>query len=90
VTLITDLLGQQIFGGGRVDVVADSTPPSGAISSSSAVALPEGVSKLTLAPGLKVNLKGKMLLSVNVLIALRDTGLHARVTPVAGIDLAFK
>jgi hypothetical protein len=90
VTLITDLLGQQIFGGGRVDVVADSTPPSGAISSSSAVALPEGVSKLTLAPGLKVNLKGKLLLSVNVLIALRDTGLHARVTPVAGIDLAFK
>ena len=53
------------------------------------MALPEGVSRLQLAPGMKVNLKGKFLLSLNALIALRDTGLHARVTPVAGIDLTF-
>ncbi|MEP7306577.1 MAG: hypothetical protein ABJA98_13755 [Acidobacteriota bacterium] len=90
VTLIADLLGRQIFGGGRVDVVADPSTAPGAVSSSSAVALPEGISKLALAPGLKVNLKSKLLLSVNVLIALRDTGLHARVTPVAGIEMAFK
>ena len=38
---------------------------------------------------MKVNLKGKMLLSLNALIALRDGGLHTRVTPVAGIDLNF-
>jgi len=90
VTLLADLLGRQILGGGRLDVVTDSSTPPGALSSSSLVALPEGISKLTLAPGLKVNLKSKLLLSANVLIALRDTGLHARVTPVAGIEMAFK
>jgi hypothetical protein len=53
------------------------------------VALSEGIQKISLAPGLKANLKGKLLLSVNALVALHDTGLHARVTPMAGIDLTF-
>jgi len=88
-TLLVDLLGRQILGGGRVDFKADASAPAGATSSGSVVALPEGVSKLSLAPGVKVNLKGKLLLSVNALVALRDTGLHARVTPVAGIELTF-
>jgi hypothetical protein len=89
-TLLVDLLGRQILGGGKVGVTADPSIPAGVISSESAVALPEGISKLTLAPGLKVNLKSKLLLSVNVLVALHDTGLHARVTPMAGIEMAFK
>jgi hypothetical protein len=87
-TLLVDLLGGQIFGGGKVGFQADTLTP-GLTSSQSAVALPEGISKLSLAPGVKVNLKGKLLLSVNALVALRDTGLHARVTPVAGFDLTF-
>ncbi len=90
VTLLVDLLGKQIFGGGRVDVAPDPSTAAGVVSSQSLVALPEGISTVDLAPGLKVNLKSKLLLSVNVLIALRDTGLHARVTPVAGIALALK
>ena len=53
------------------------------------VALNEGTRRVDLAPGLKANLKGKLIVSLNALIALRDTGLHARVTPVAGIDLTF-
>jgi hypothetical protein len=55
----------------------------------SLVTLPEGIQKLTLVPGLKLNLKGNILLSLNALTALRDSGLHARFTPVVGIDVTF-
>jgi hypothetical protein len=88
-TLILDLLGGEILGGGKVGFQTDTATSPGVTSSQSAVALPEGIRKLVLAPGLKVNLKGKLLLSVNALVDLRDSGLHARVTPMAGIDLTF-
>ena len=87
-TILLDLLGGQVLGGGKLGF-APVTSGSPAVTSDALVALPEGVSRLSLAPGMKVNLKGKFLLSLNALIALRDTGLHARVTPVAGIDLTF-
>lgn len=88
-TLLLDLLGGEIFGGGKLGFQADATPVAGATSSSSLVALPEGMARISLVPGLKVNLKGKLLLSLNALIALKDDGLHARVTPTAGIELTF-
>jgi hypothetical protein len=87
-TLLIDLLGGQIFGGGKVGFTT-VTPGPGFTSSQALTALPEGIRKVALAPGLKVNLKGKMLLSLNALVSLVDSGLHARVTPVAGIDLTF-
>ena len=55
----------------------------------SLVALPEGIQKLLLVPGLKMNLKGKLLLSLNAVIALKHSGLHSTVTPVVGIDLSL-
>lgn len=79
VTLLVDLLGGEILGGGTI----------GFNSSQTAVTLPDGIRRVTLTPGLKMNLKGKLVLSVNALVALLDDGLHARVTPVAGIDLTF-
>jgi hypothetical protein len=88
-TLLIDVLGGQIYGGGKVGFKTDTFTTPGITTGQSAVALPEGITKVSLAPGLKVNLKGKLLLSVNALIALRDSGLHARVTPVAGLDLTF-
>jgi hypothetical protein len=89
-TLLLDLLGGQILGGGKVGFQTDPSAPAGATSSQSAVSLPEGIRRVELAPGMKVNLKGKLLLSLNALIALQDGGLHARITPMAGIDLTFK
>jgi hypothetical protein len=53
------------------------------------VALPQGITKSMLAPGMKVNLKGKMLLTLSAIITLRNNGLHAKVTPVAGINLTM-
>jgi len=87
-TVLLDVVGGEVFGGGRLAFQPDPSPAAGT-TSSSLVALPEGVSRVSLAPGLKVNLKGKLLLSLNALIALKDDGLHARVTPMAGIDLTF-
>jgi hypothetical protein len=41
------------------------------------------------APGLKVNLTGKMLLSVHALATMKNDGLEPKVTPVASLDLTF-
>jgi hypothetical protein len=84
--LLLDVLGGQVFGGGKLGF---ATTTSGGSTANSLVALSEGIRRVSLAPGMKVNLKGKMLLSLNALIALQDSGLHTRVTPVAGIDLNF-
>jgi hypothetical protein len=88
-TLLMDVVGGEVFGGGKLGFQADATTAAGATSSSSLVALPEGITRVSLAPGLKVNLKGKMLLSLSALVSLKNDGLHARVTPMAGIDLTF-
>ena len=53
------------------------------------VALAQGVSKALLVPGLKVNLKGKLLLSLSAIITMENNGLHSKVTPVAGINLTM-
>ena len=86
VTVLLDFLGGQIFGAGKLGF---TTTTSGATSTEALAALSEGTGRLSLAPGMKVNLKGKMLLSLNALVALRDGGLHTRVTPVAGIEMNF-
>jgi len=87
VTLLADLVGGGVLGGGRLGFA--SAVDSTLSSSQGLVALNEGTRRLDLAPGLKANLKGKLLVSLNVLIALADNGLHSRVTPFAGIDLTF-
>ena len=90
ITLIADVIGQQIFGGGRIGQVTDSSPAIAGISSAqSLVALPDGITKLLFVPGMKVNVKGKMLLSVNAIVTMKNNGLHATVTPVAGINLTM-
>jgi hypothetical protein len=86
VTVLLDILGGQIFGGGKLGF---ATTTSGSSSITSLVSLSEGMRRLSLAPGLKVNLKGKMLISLNALVALRDGGLYTRVTPVAGVEMNF-
>jgi hypothetical protein len=88
-TLLLDVVGGQVFGGGKLAFQPDATAAAGSTSSSTLVALPEGIARVAVAPGLKVNLKGKILLSVNALVTLKNDGLHARVTPMAGIDVTF-
>ena len=91
VTLIVDLLGRHILGGGRVVPEAFTPPPNlfGATGFTVTTVQPNGIRKLTLAPGLKWNLKGNMLLSLNALVPLSDNGLSDRFTPVIGLDWTF-
>jgi len=91
-TVMADLIGRHILGAGQVGFQnTPATLPSdiaaGVTSFDSMVALPEGIRKLNLVPGLKLNLKGNMVLSLNAIVSLQDNGLHARFTPVVGIDL---
>jgi hypothetical protein len=90
-TVLLDFLGRHILGAGQVgyQTQTPTTPVFGVTSFESLVALPEGIRKLTLVPGLKLNVKGNMLVSLNVLTTLQDNGLHAQFIPVVGIDLTF-
>ncbi|MPZ20808.1 MAG: hypothetical protein GEV06_23295 [Luteitalea sp.] len=90
-TLLVDFLGRHLLDGGKVGFQA-FTPGDdgqGVTSFESLVALPEGFQKLTLVPGLKWNIKGNLLFSVNALIPVQDEGLHDVFTPVVGLDWAF-
>jgi hypothetical protein len=49
----------------------------------------EAYSILNGAAGLKLNLFGRLLLDVNVLFKLNDSGLRDKVTPLFGIEYAF-
>jgi hypothetical protein len=91
VTVIADILGRHILGGGRVQMQPfDLTGLPSSVTGFSALAATEaGVRKITLAPGLKWNVKGQVLLSLNALIPLFDNGLHDLFTPVIGIDMTF-
>jgi len=91
VTLSVDFLGKHVRGAGQAGLATDtfSNSPSGITSIESLTALSEGIRKAILVPGLKVNLKGKMLLSLNALMTLKNNGLHATVTPVVGINLTM-
>ena len=77
--------------GGEDGVVSDPAPAntSGITSIQSLVVLPEGILKGILVPGIKVNLKGKLLLSLNALVTVKNNGLHSKVTPVVGLNLGL-
>jgi hypothetical protein len=93
VTLLTDVLFRKVLGGGQVRVQDVPVPPElvqqGITSLTMAVATDKGIQKLSLAPGLKWNLKGTFVFSGNALISLKDNGLHDMFTPVVGLDWTF-
>jgi len=89
VTLIGDVIGRHILGGGRVVLQSFGPTSAGVTAVEAASALKKGIAKVSLAPGLKWNVKGTVLLSVNALIPLFDQGLNDRFTPVIGLDWTF-
>jgi hypothetical protein len=90
-TLLVDLVGQKIMGGGPAELgaVTPVTGVPGIASTQSLTFLDQGINKAFLVPGLKVNLKAKIVLSLNALITMTNNGLHSKVTPVAGINLTM-
>jgi hypothetical protein len=91
VTLLLDFLGRHVLGGGAVALREIALPPS--IPEFTAVdlaeATPKRIRKMTLAPGLKWNLKGSFVFSGNALITVLDNGLRDFFTPVVGVDWTF-
>ncbi len=59
----------------------------GATAAQSLLFVDGSLNKITFIPGVKVNLIGKMVLSLNALVTMTNNGLHAKVTPVAGLNL---
>lgn len=85
-TFVVDLVGRHLRHGGKVGY---QTFTVGTSSIDALVALPEGLQQLSLAPGLKWNVTGSLLVTVNVLASLKNDGLRANVIPVIGVDWAF-
>jgi hypothetical protein len=89
-TILADVLGQKILGAGPVDLGSVPTVAgSGATSAQSLLFLDRSINKITFIPGMKVNIKGKMVLSLNALVTIKNNGLHSKVTPVAGLNLTM-
>ena len=86
-TLIVDFLGQRILGGGQIGLVSGTSATG--LATDELALLPDAINKMYLVPGMKVNLKGKMLLSLNALVTMKNNGLHAKVTPVVGLILSM-
>jgi len=88
ITFLVDLLGQRILGAGPIGLGAVPVlPGSGATSAESLVFLDGSINKITLIPGMKVNIIGKLVLSLNALVTMQNNGLHSKVTPVVGLNL---
>jgi hypothetical protein len=87
-TFLADVLGQRVLGAGPVELGA-VTPVAGiGATAAQALVFADGsLNKYTFIPGMKVNLIGKMVLSLNALVTMSNNGLHAKVTPVAGLNL---
>lgn len=88
-TLMVDLLGRHFLGGGSPEFQTVPSSLTG-VTSTQALTVTDGrLHKIAVAPGLKWNVKGNMLLSLNALVPLRDNGVHDRFTPVIGLDWTF-
>jgi hypothetical protein len=90
-SLMFDVLGRYLRGGGRVGYQPFAFPQNFAnVSGAEAlVAIPSGMSTVLVAPGAKWNVVKSALLTMNVLVSLTDNGLRTRLTPVIGIDWGF-
>jgi hypothetical protein len=94
-TLVADVLGRQVLGGGRLGVrtltPADRPdfPARGLTSLTYARPTDLSMRELSIVPGLKWNVKPKLLVSVSGIAMLHDDGLHDRFTPVVGLDFTF-
>jgi hypothetical protein len=92
VTVNGELLGRWIRNGARLEYVplaAHAGNPFGIVSASVASAAPNGLHRTSIAAGVKWNAAGSALLTVSVLIPIRDAGLRDRFTPVIGFDWGF-
>jgi len=85
-TIVVDVVGRYLRHGGGVGYQTFTT---GSSSVDALIALPDGLNQLSLAPGIKWNAWGTLLVTGNALFSLENNGLRANIIPVVGIDWAF-
>lgn len=91
-TLLVDFLGRHILKGGRVDMQTYRIPAGnvyGVETFEAAGATDHSIRKLALAPGLKWNVRGSFLLTLNARIPVSDNSLNDKFTPVVGLEWTF-
>ena len=91
-SVMVDVLGRSLRGAGGVGYQPFVFPPNAAnvTGAEALVAVPANVNTVILAPGAKWNFYKSALLTANLLVALTNTGMRSRVTPVIGVDWGFK
>jgi hypothetical protein len=85
-TLLLDVVGRQLRGGGRVDYQSFTTA-NGTVDA--LVGQRGALNAVSIAPGAKWNVWRNFLLTASALVSLSNDGLRAKVIPVAGIDWGF-
>jgi hypothetical protein len=85
-TLSVDVVGRRQLNGGQVGYRTLSLGPA---SIDLLVPLPHALNVVSLAPGIKWNAGGNVLVTGTVLTSLVNKGLRANVIPVIGLECAF-
>ena len=90
ITAVVDLLGQRVIGANRLRTVA-FTDASGSVHNnvSDIQSFTGSFNTYDISTGVKIQLKGNLLFSGNVLVRLNDGGLRANVVPLAGLSYSF-
>ena len=94
ITANFDVLMQQVRGAGKLGMDTFTIPAVPSIgfpglTAVSLVGLGEGLTKFTVAPGIRWNIAGQGLLNAHVLINLKNDSLRAKYTPVIGFEYTF-
>jgi len=95
VTVTADFLGRSLRDVGRLELTDvthnyfNNAGVPGSTVLQEYVARSGSLNVNDLALGVKVNVAGNLLLNGNVLVAVNDAGVRARVTPVFGFDYTF-
>jgi hypothetical protein len=95
VTFAVDLIGRSLLDAGKLGLVDNTWAYRNAAGQNLQTTLREyerqdgALNLMSMALGGKFKVSGNALLSANVLIALNNAGVTARVTPVVGLDFSF-
>jgi hypothetical protein len=94
-TLSVDFIGRTLIDAGRLELAENvrrfrtEAGVAGSTTLQEYFARDGSLTLLSLAAGGKFNVTGNLLINANVLLALNDSGVTARVTPVIGFDYTF-
>lgn len=86
-TVVLDLIGRRLLSGGALGYETFVIPGVG--SSQQLVGLSRDLDVVSLAPAIKWNVAGNLLITGNVVGSLLNGGLRANFIPVIGMDWAF-